>query len=233
MQAEAQKRYADLRDQPARALCGTTVELHMNAGLMADLPSLEGSGAEGVGLFRTELQFLMRNKVPRRGELAALYGRVMDAAHGKRVVFRTLDIGSDKVLPYMKPQDEPNPAMGWRAIRVGLDKPGVMRMQLQALIRAANGRPLTVMFPFIAQFDEFKDARQHLLDEIERERQPGPRPARQGRDRRDARDAVASPSRRGSSSRWPTSSRSAATTSSSSSSPPTARTSGCAAATTR
>ena len=85
------------------------------------------------------------------------------------MVFRTLDIGSDKVLPYMKPQDEPNPALGWRAIRVGLDKQGVMRMQLQALIRAANGRPLTVMFPFIAQFEEFREARQHLLDELERE----------------------------------------------------------------
>jgi phosphotransferase system, enzyme I, PtsP len=129
----------------------------MNAGLMADLPSLDGSGAEGVGLFRTELQFLVRNKMPQRAELAALYARVMDAAQGKRVAFRTLDIGSDKVLPYMKPQDEPNPAMGWRAIRVGLDKPGVLRMQLQALIRAAKGRPLTVMFPFITELAEFRD----------------------------------------------------------------------------
>ncbi len=169
MQAEAQKRYAGLRDKPAQTLCGTTIQMHMNAGIMADLPSLKSSGAEGVGLFRTELQFLARNKVPRRGELAALYNRVLEAANGKRVVFRTLDIGSDKVLPYMKPQDEPNPAMGWRAIRVGLDKKGVMRMQLQALIRAADGRPLTVMFPFIAQFEEFKEARQHLLDELERE----------------------------------------------------------------
>jgi phosphotransferase system, enzyme I, PtsP len=115
----------------------------------------------------------VRNKVPRRDELAAIYARVMDAAKGKRVVFRTLDIGSDKVLPYMKPQDEPNPALGWRAIRVGLDKPGVMRMQLQALIRGAAGRPLTVMFPFVAQFDEYRQARQHLLDEIERERRLG------------------------------------------------------------
>jgi phosphotransferase system, enzyme I, PtsP len=121
----------------------------MNAGLMADLPSLAGSGAEGVGLFRTELQFLIRNKMPQRAELSALYARVMDSARGKRVAFRTLDIGSDKVLSYMKPNDEPNPAMGWRAIRVGLDKPGVLRMQVQALIRAANGRPLTVMFPLI------------------------------------------------------------------------------------
>ena len=86
----------------------------MNAGLMGDLPSLEGSGAEGVGLFRTELQFLTRTRVPRRDELAAMYRRVLDSARGKPVVFRTLDIGSDKVLPYMKPQDEPNPAMGWR-----------------------------------------------------------------------------------------------------------------------
>jgi phosphotransferase system enzyme I (PtsP) len=84
-------------------------------------------------------------------------------------VFRTLDIGSDKVLPYMKRQDEPNPALGWRAIRVGLDKPGVMRMQLQALIRAAAGRPLSVMFPFIAQLEEFTRARDHLLREIDRE----------------------------------------------------------------
>ncbi len=170
MQAEAQSRYASLRDLPATAKCGTTIALHMNAGLMADLPSLVGSGAEGVGLFRTELQFLIRTHVPKRAELAAIYSSVMDAAKGKRVAFRTLDIGSDKVLPYMKRVDEPNPAMGWRAIRVGLDKPGVMRMQLQALIRAANGRPLTVMFPFVAEMDEFRRARQMLLDEIKRER---------------------------------------------------------------
>lgn len=173
MQAEAQKRYASLRTLPAEARCGTVVSLHMNAGLMADLPSLEGSGAEGVGLFRTELQFLIRNRMPQRAELAAIYARVMDAARGRRVVFRTLDIGSDKVLPFMKRQDEPNPALGWRAIRVGLDKPGVLRMQLQALIRAARGRPLTVMFPFIAEPGEFTAARDMLLREIDREARLG------------------------------------------------------------
>ncbi|MBT8475468.1 MAG: peptidase, partial [Alphaproteobacteria bacterium] len=169
MQTQAQKRYASIRDKPAQTKCGRTISLHMNAGLMADLPSLIGSGAEGVGLFRTELQFLIRTKVPRRSELARIYGSVMDAAHGKRVVFRTLDIGSDKVLPYMKPQDEPNPALGWRAIRVGLDKKGVMRMQLQALIRGAAGRPLSVMFPFIAQFEEYRSAHRCLMEELERE----------------------------------------------------------------
>ncbi len=173
MQAAAQERYASILDVPAQAKCGEIVALHMNAGLMADLPSLGSSGAEGVGLFRTELQFLVRNQMPKRSELSALYARVLDAAGGKRVVFRTLDIGSDKVLPYMKPNDEPNPAMGWRAIRVGLDKPGIMRMQLQALIRAANGRPLTVMFPFIAQFEEFRAAKFEVDKTLAREKRLG------------------------------------------------------------
>ena len=147
----------------------------MNAGLMADLPSLDSSGAEGVGLFRTELQFLVRSHMPKRSELVANYARVLEAAHGKRVVFRTLDIGSDKVLPYMKPTDEPNPALGWRAIRVGLDKPGILRMQLQALVRAAAGRPLTVMFPFVAQFEEYRAARAELDKVIAGERRLGHR----------------------------------------------------------
>ena len=173
MRAKAQERYSSIRDLPAVSTDGTRVSLHMNAGLMADLPSLGNSGAEGVGLFRTELQFLVTSKVPRRSELAAVYSRVVKAASGKRVAFRTLDIGSDKVLPYMKRPEEPNPALGWRAIRVGLDKSGVMRMQLQALIRAANGGPLTVMFPFVAQFEEFTAARDHLMAELEREEKLG------------------------------------------------------------
>ncbi len=173
MQARAQERYASIRDLPAQAKCGTVISLNMNAGLMADLPSLPSSGAEGVGLFRTELQFLIRNQMPKRGELSALYSRVMDAAGGLPVAFRTLDIGSDKVLPYMKPQDEPNPAMGWRAIRVGLDMPGVLSMQLQALLRGANGRPLKVMFPFITQLSEFREARATLDKIVERERKLG------------------------------------------------------------
>jgi phosphotransferase system enzyme I (PtsP) len=140
---------------------------------MADLPSLENSGAAGVGLFRTELQFLVRNRMPKRAELATIYARVMDAAQGRRVVFRTLDIGSDKVLTYMKPSDEPNPALGWRAIRVGLDKPGVLRMQVQALIRAAAGRPLSIMFPFVAEHAEFAEARAQVLREVHRERSLG------------------------------------------------------------
>jgi phosphotransferase system enzyme I (PtsP) len=173
MQAQAQERYSAIRDKPAITRCGTQIALHMNAGLMADLPSLKSSGAEGVGLFRTELQFLVRSQMPKRSELSALYGRVLDAAGGARVVFRTLDIGSDKVLTYMKPNDEPNPALGWRAIRVGLDKPGVMRMQLQALLRAAQGRSLSIMFPFVAQYSEYIAARAEMDKAVERERRLG------------------------------------------------------------
>jgi len=173
MKEDAQEKYRTIRDLPATTRDGISIGLHMNAGLMADLPSLESSGADGVGLFRTELQFLIRSTVPKRGELASLYSRILSSAKGKRIVFRTLDIGSDKVLPYMKREDEPNPAMGWRAIRLGLDKPGVMRMQLQALIRAADGGPLTVMFPFVAQFEEFIEARRRLLAEIDHEKALG------------------------------------------------------------
>ena len=170
---EAQAAYAALRDKPATTRDGVTLTLHMNAGLMADLPSLAKCGALGVGLFRTELQFLIRTTVPKRTELAALYARILDAASDKPVVFRTLDIGSDKVLPYMKRADEPNPALGWRAIRVGLDRPGMMRMQVQALIRGARGRPLNIMFPFVAEAGEFDAGRDVVLREIAREQALG------------------------------------------------------------
>jgi phosphotransferase system, enzyme I, PtsP len=183
MLAEAQEEYAALRDKPALTRDGEAVVLQMNAGLMADLPSLLKCGAEGVGLFRTELQFLVKSTVPRRGELAALYNRILNAAGEMPVVFRTLDIGSDKVLPYMKRPEEPNPALGWRAIRVGLDRKGIMRMQLQALIRGSQGRPLQVMFPFVAETSEMEAAREILTTVLRRERELGhemPRTVRVG-----------------------------------------------------
>ena len=169
MAAQAQQQYVALRNETAISKCNKRISLMMNAGLMADLPSLKNSGAEGVGLFRTELQFLLRNQMPRRSELSGIYSKVMDAAGDLPVVFRTLDIGSDKVLPYMTRVTEPNPALGWRAIRVGLDKPGVLRMQLQAFLRGANGRPLTIMFPFVSLPNEFYSARREMDKAIERE----------------------------------------------------------------
>ncbi len=173
MARQASARYAEIREKPAETKDGVKIEMLMNAGLMADLPSIDSSGSEGVGLFRTELQFLVRNEMPKRDELAELYGRVFDAAHGKPITFRTLDIGSDKVVPYFKPEDEPNPAMGWRAIRVGLERKAVMQMQLQALLRAAKGRPIRIMFPFVAQFDEFLQAKAMLDKVVVNERKLG------------------------------------------------------------
>jgi len=165
---QARAVYRGLTAKPAETRDGTTVRLRMNAGVLADLPSLEMSGAEGVGLFRTELQFMIRGTLPGRDVQAALYARVLDSAQGKEVVFRTLDIGSDKILPFLKPEDEQNPALGWRAIRVGLDRPLLFRMQLQALIRGARGRPLTVMFPMVTEAWEYRAAREMLEREVER-----------------------------------------------------------------
>ena len=169
MQAQQHERYEELRRKPAKTRDQVTVRLMMNAGLMADLPNLMNSGAEGVGLFRTELRFLASYAVPRRSDLANEYSHVIESALGKPVAFRTLDIGSDKVLPYLKREDEPNPAMGWRALRIGLDRRGIMRMQVQALIRGARGRPLMVMFPLVADFEEFKTARNLVHAEVKRE----------------------------------------------------------------
>lgn len=160
----ARARYEALRDLPATSKDGQTTGLFINAGLVSDLPQLFESGAQGVGLYRTELQFLIRASMPNRTDLAAVYGRVLDAAKGAPVVFRTLDIGSDKVLPYMRRPQEDNPALGWRAVRVGLDRPHIMKMQLQALLRGAGARPLTIMFPFIADEAEFYQARDYLTE---------------------------------------------------------------------
>ncbi|MEM1343506.1 MAG: phosphoenolpyruvate--protein phosphotransferase [Pseudomonadota bacterium] len=165
---EARALYRGLVTKPATTRDGETVRLCMNAGVLADLPSLAVSGAEGVGLFRTELQFMIRGTLPGREAQAALYSRVLDAAKGQEVVFRTLDIGSDKILPFMRRNEEPNPALGWRAIRVGLDRPKLFRMQMQSLIRGAKGRALTVMFPMVTEAHEYDEARAALLAEIER-----------------------------------------------------------------
>ncbi|MCY3879177.1 MAG: PEP-utilizing enzyme [Rhodobacteraceae bacterium] len=173
MFTKAQERYQKLRDLPATSRDGITVSLHMNAGLMSDLPSMVKSGAEGVGLFRTELRYLAVNRMAFREELAEQYGLVLDSARGRPVCFRTLDIGSDKIISRLNREDEPNPAMGWRAIRVALDHPLGLRLQLEALIRGASGRPLNVMFPMIAESSEFEKAREIFLKALDIERGRG------------------------------------------------------------
>ena len=148
-----------LRRLPALTSDGVRVRLMVNAGLLADIPEVEEAGAEGVGLFRTELQFIANRRLPRRDELTSLYRRVLDTASGRPVTFRTLDAGSDKPLPGVRRDGEANPALGWRALRLGLDRPYLLRMQMQALLRAAAGRELRLMFPLVADFAEYRAAR--------------------------------------------------------------------------
>ena len=166
--AETQRLFEGLRDQPAVSQDGVRVTLHINAGLVSDVGRMVDVGAEGVGLYRTELMFMIRSTMPGRDAQTGIYRGILDAAQGRRVVFRTLDIGSDKLLPYMRRVAEDNPALGWRAVRFGLDRPRLMTMQLQALLRGAEGRPLTVMFPFVTEAREFREARSMLLRERDR-----------------------------------------------------------------
>ena len=167
MEVRDQRRaeFIRLRDVPAVTLDGTRVTLLTNAGLAVDLENLNETGAEGIGLFRTEFQFMVSDELPRLDVQTALYRLVLDAAGDRPVTFRTLDVGGDKVLPYLdQGEREENPALGRRAIRLGLDRPALLRMQLRALLAAGSGRELRVMFPMIATVDEFRAARE-MVDE--------------------------------------------------------------------
>ena len=173
LRARRQQQYQALRDRPCVTKDGEAVSLMLNAGLAVDLPHIADTGAAGIGLFRTELQFMVAPNFPRTSEQYALYRAVLDAAGDKPVIFRTLDIGGDKVLPYMHNVEEENPALGWRAIRLGLDRPGLLRTQLRALLRAAGSRALKVMFPMVATVAEFEQARELVERELTHLRRHG------------------------------------------------------------
>jgi phosphotransferase system, enzyme I, PtsP len=166
LRARRQQQYQALRDVPCVSKDGQEITLLINAGLTVDLPHIADTGAAGIGLFRTELQFMVAPNFPRANDQYALYRAVLDAAGGKPVTFRTLDIGGDKVLPYMRNIEEENPALGWRAIRLGLDRPALLRTQLRALLRAGSGRALKIMFPMIATVHEFEQARELVEREL-------------------------------------------------------------------
>lgn len=177
LRARRQAQYQALRDKPCVTKDGEEITLLINAGLLVDLPHIAETGAEGIGLFRTELQFMVATNFPRISEQLALYRSVLDAANGKPVTFRTLDVGGDKILPYMRAMEEENPALGWRAIRLGLDRPGLMRSQLRALLKASAGRHLKIMFPMIAvtgEFDQAKGLVEHELTYLRRHNHPLP-----------------------------------------------------------
>jgi len=171
--ARRQAQYLALRDRPCVTKDGKPIELLINAGLTVDLPHIDDTGSAGIGLFRTELQFMVGQSLPRTGDQLALYRAVLDAAGHKPVTFRTLDIGGDKALPYMETVIEENPALGWRAIRLGLDRPGLLRGQIRALLRAGGGRALRIMFPMITEVAEFDSAKAMVERELTYLRQHG------------------------------------------------------------
>ncbi|MDX6750806.1 phosphoenolpyruvate--protein phosphotransferase [Geminicoccaceae bacterium 1502E] len=170
---ERRRQLEALRDVPSVTRDGIPVSLSINAAFLVDLAEIAATGAEGCGLFRTELAFMTRSRFPDVEAQAALYGQVLDRAQGRKVIFRTLDIGSDKALPYWRMPVEENPAMGWRAMRLALDRPAIFRTQLRALLEAAAGRELSVMFPMIAEVAEYEAARRLLDAELLRRRRRG------------------------------------------------------------
>jgi phosphotransferase system, enzyme I, PtsP len=173
LRARRQQQYSALRDRPCVTKDGQEVTLMLNAGLSVDLPHIADTGAAGIGLFRTELQFMVAPNFPRTSEQYTLYRAVLDAAGDKPVTFRTLDIGGDKVLPYMRNVEEENPALGWRAIRLGLDRPGLLRTQIRALLRAAGNRALKIMFPMVSTVQEFDQAKELVERELTHLRRHG------------------------------------------------------------
>lgn len=162
LRARRQEQYHRLRHVPAITRDGVEIDLMMNAGLLVDLQNLPDAGVRSIGLFRTELQFMLASTFPKVDKQYALYRQVLDSTPGG-VTFRTLDIGGDKILPYMRTYEEENPALGWRALRIGLDRPGLLRLQLRALLLAGAGRDLRIMFPMVTMASEF-DAAKAIVD---------------------------------------------------------------------
>lgn len=161
--------YAAERELPSETLDGQSVNLLMNAGLLVDLPNLDNTGAEGIGLFRTEFQFMISPVLPKVDEQFKIYSAALDSAGEKPIVFRTLDIGGDKQVPFLpRDEEEENPAMGWRAIRIALERPALLRFQLRAMLYAAAGRELNVMFPMIAEVAELRRCKSIFQKEIDR-----------------------------------------------------------------
>jgi len=166
--AKRRAHYLELRDRPAITRDGVDITLYHNSGLVADLPMLNDTGAAGVGLFRTELQFMIASKLPRLSEQVELYSEAIRLAAGRPIVFRLLDVGGDKVIPYLRAEAEENPAMGFRSLRLALDRPGLLRIQIRALLQAANGGPMKILVPMVTDAWEFRQTRLVVNRELER-----------------------------------------------------------------
>ena len=175
--AKKNAQYLRLKNKPTKTKDGTEISLKLNAGLLLDLAHLDETGADGIGLFRTEIKFMLATKLPSMEEQLEFYSQVLKNSGDRPVTFRTLDIGGDKVLPYMSEIQEENPAMGWRAIRLSLDQPEIFGTQITALFHAAAGQKLNLMFPMVATVDEFRRGRELInqqLKQFKRQRNKAP-----------------------------------------------------------
>jgi len=173
LSAKRRAHYLELKDKPAITRDGIEITLLHNSGLVADLPMLRDTGAAGVGLFRTELQFMIASRLPRLKEQVELYTEAIRLTEGKPIVFRLLDVGGDKVIPYLRSEAEENPAMGFRSLRLALDRKGLLRIQIRALLQAANGGPLKILVPMVTDTWEFRQTRVEVEREVERLRHEG------------------------------------------------------------
>ena len=180
--AEKQKllaRLAELKKLPSKTLDGVRIGLYLNVGLSFDLDYIETTNCDGIGLYRTEIPFMASDVMPNVERQISYYKELMDRAGNKKVIFRSLDVGSDKLLPYWSAMGEENPAIGWRSIRITLDRRAILRKQVRAFLRAAAGKELNVMFPMISDVSEFEEAKETLLIELEKEKRRGtPIPSR-------------------------------------------------------
>ncbi|HVY50749.1 MAG TPA: phosphoenolpyruvate--protein phosphotransferase [Devosia sp.] len=166
--AKRRAHYLELKDKPSVTRDGIAITLLHNSGLVADLPMLRDTGAEGVGLFRTELQFMIASRLPKVQEQVGLYREAIRLSEGKPIVFRLLDVGGDKVIPYLRSDPEENPAMGFRSLRLALDRPGLLRTQIRALLIAADGGPMKILVPMVTETWEFVEAKRVIRLELER-----------------------------------------------------------------
>ena len=163
-EADLSRDLQHLRDLPAETLDGHRVELYANSGLFADIAAARDSGVQGVGLYRSELHFFLRDRFPGEEEQTTLYTRVLRMMEPHPVVLRTLDIGGDKPLPYF-PIEEQNPFLGWRGIRISLDQPDLFKTQLRAMLRAGTAHPnLSILLPMIGSVDELSQALELLRE---------------------------------------------------------------------
>lgn len=183
---ERQARYASLRDVKAHSADGQRIQVMMNAGLRDDVGMIKIAGADGIGLYRTEFQFLVSAALPSREKQARLYREILDAAGDKPVIFRTVDIGGDKSLPYLSSdnaKEDENPAMGWRALRMALERDALLKVQARALLEGSAGRDLQVMFPMVSEpweFDEAKAVFDSQLDYLRKQKHQLPKSIRYG-----------------------------------------------------